>query len=97
MARYAKFRDTTFSVGDIIRVAQEILEEGKKRTITFQGMVIAISGRGENKTFTVRKIGTGKIGIERIFPLNLPTITKIEVVKKTSPKRAKLYYLRERK
>jgi len=59
--------------------------------------VIAIRGREENKMFTVRRIGTGGIGIERIFPLSSPWITKIEVKKKGDVRRAKLSYLRQRK
>jgi len=96
MANQAKFDKTTFSVGDLVKVSQRILEQGKERTVTFQGMVIRIKGRGEGKTFTVRRIGAGKIGIERIFPLSSPTLSKVEVVKKGKVRRAKLYYLRKR-
>lgn len=96
MANQAKFGKTTFSVGDVVKVSHKISEEGKERTITFQGMVIRIKGRGEGKTFAVRRIGAGKIGIEMIFPLASPSLAKVEVVKKGKVRRAKLYYLRKR-
>lgn len=96
MANQAKFGETTFSVGDTVIVSQKIIEGGKTRTQPFEGIVIAIKGRGENKTFTVRKIATGGIGVERIWPLNSPWITKIQVKKKGKVRRAKLYYLRKR-
>jgi len=63
----------------------------------FQGVVIAIRGRGENKTFTVRRIGAAGVGIEKIFPLSSPLLTKIEIKKKGDVRRAKLYYLRKKK
>lgn len=96
MANQAKFDKTTFSVGDVVEVNHKISEEGGQRSASFQGMVISIKGRGEGKTFTVRRIGAGKIGIERIFPLASPMLTKIEVLKKGKVRRAKLYYLRKR-
>lgn len=95
MANQGKFAETVFAVGDVVKVSQEILEEGKKRIVPFQGMVIAIKGRGVGKTLLVRRIGAGKIGIERIFPLASPTLSKIEVLKKGKVRRAKLYYLRK--
>jgi len=96
MANQAKFGETTFNVGDTIVVSQKIIEGEKTRTQNFEGIVIAIKGRGEGKTFTVRKIATGGIGVERIWPLNSPWITKIKVKKKGKVRRAKLYYLREK-
>jgi len=96
MANQAKFGETIFSVGDQIKVHQKIIEGEKKRIAIFEGIVIAIRGEGENKTFTVRRIATGGVGVERIWPLNSPWITKIEVKKKGKVRRAKLYYLRER-
>ncbi|HLR76738.1 MAG TPA: 50S ribosomal protein L19, partial [Balneolaceae bacterium] len=62
----------------------------------FEGNVISRKGSGANKTFMVRKISAGNIGVERIFPLNSPFIAKIEVVKESSVRRSKLYYLRDR-
>lgn len=96
MANQAKLGETTFSVGDQIKVFLKIIEDKKERETVFSGIVIKIKGRGEEKTFTVRKIGTAQVGIERIFPLNSPWIKKIEVEKKGKARRAKLYYLRDK-
>jgi len=84
-----------FKVGDKVVVSQKILEGGKERTQNFEGLVIAISGRGENKMFTVRKVSTGQIAVERIFPFTSPWILKVEVKKEGKVRRAKLYYVRE--
>lgn len=96
MALKAKHNNIEFGVGDTIRVIQSLEEGGKTRSKAFEGMVIGIKGREENKTFTVRKIGVGKIGIERIFPLFSPSIEKIEVIRTgvRGVRRAKLYYTR---
>ena len=96
MANQAKFGETIFNVGDQIKVFLKIIEDKKERETVFEGIVIKIKGRGEEKTFTVRKIGTAQVGIERILPLNSPWIKKIEVEKKGKARRAKLYYLREK-
>jgi len=86
--------------GYLIRVHQKIKEvdskgKSKERVQVFEGIVIARRrGKTPGATFTVRKIGADGIGVEKIFPLNLPSIEKIEVVKKYKVKRAKLYYLR---
>ncbi|MFZ6035559.1 MAG: 50S ribosomal protein L19 [Patescibacteria group bacterium] len=80
--------------GHTVAVYQKIKEGDKERTQKFEGMVIArTGGSGINGTITVRKISEG-IGVEKIFPIHLPTITKIEVVKKAKVRRAKLNYLR---
>jgi len=83
-----------FRVGDTVRVAVKIKEGNKERIQNFEGVVIAIKGRGTGKTFTVRKIGANNIGVERIFPLYSESIAGIEVVRKGKVRRAKLYYLR---
>jgi len=83
-------------VGDVIRVSQKIQEEDRIRIQVFEGTVIAIKGRDTGKSFTVRKIAAGGIGVERIWPVNSPSIAKITVVKRGNPKRSKLYYLRKR-
>ncbi len=86
-----------FRAGDTVRVDYKIKEGEKERIQPFEGVVIARKGVGVGKTFTVRRIASGEIGVERIFPLNSPKIEKLEVIKKGKPRRAKLYYLRERK
>ena len=86
-----------FRVGDTVRVAYKIKEGDKERVQPFEGIVIARKGSGAGKTFTVRKIAADGIGVERIFPINSPWIEKLEVIKRGRPRRAKLYYLRERK
>ena len=98
MALKTTFKDVEFGIGDRVRVVQKIKEGGKSREAIFEGMVIGIKGRNPGKTFMVRRIGEAGIGIERIFPLNLPTIDKVIVVKRgiEGVKRAKLYYTREK-
>ncbi len=96
MAINIKENKFEFGIGDKIRVTQKIEEGGKGRSQVFDGIVLAIKNRGENKSFTVRKIGEAGIFIERIFPLFSPTIEKIDVIKKgtSGVNRAKLYYIR---
>ncbi len=94
MAQQAQLKDTIFRVGDQVKVLQKIQEGDKVRNQPFEGIVIAIRGAGENKSFVVRKIAAGNIGVERIWPLNTPWIDKIEIVKKGKVRRAKLYFLR---
>jgi large subunit ribosomal protein L19 len=96
MANQAKHGETIFNVGDLVKISLKIIEEGKERETFFSGIVIKIKGRGEEKTFTVRKIGAAQIGVERIFPLNSPWLKKIVVEKKGRVRRAKLYFLREK-
>ena len=91
-----KHLDTISNIGDTIRVHQEILEGDSKRTQVFEGILIAIKNRGRNKTFTVRKIGANNVGVEKIFPVFLPSIKKIEVKRRGQIKRSKLYYLRDK-
>lgn len=84
-----------FTPGDTVRVHQKIKEDAKTRIQVFEGVVLGIKGRGENKSFTVRK-KVGDIAVERIWPIASPTVEKV-VVKEKSKKRvrrAKLYYLR---
>jgi large subunit ribosomal protein L19 len=85
---------TQFGVGDEIKIMVKIPEGDKIRLHPFEGTVIAKKGLGLNQIFTVRKISFGE-GIERVFPINSPSIEKIEVVQKAiKSHRAKLYYLR---
>jgi large subunit ribosomal protein L19 len=85
-----------FSPGDSVKVHVKVREGEKERIQVFAGIVIARRGGGARETFTVRKISSG-IGVERIFPLHSPVIDRIEVERKGAVRRAKLYYLRERK
>lgn len=97
MALSAVLGEQTFRVGDIVRIHQKIKEEGGKiRIQIFEGMVIAIRGVGINKSFTVRRIGAGRVGIERIFPLHSPLIDRVEVSLRGAVRRAKLYYIRDK-
>ena len=84
----------SFKSGDTITVYYEIREGEKVRTQFFKGVVIQIKGTGLSKTFTIRKM-SGTIGIERIFPFNLPAIQKIEVNKRGKVRRSRIYYFRE--
>lgn len=94
MANQATHNDITFQVGDTVAVHQTIKEGDKSRVQIYEGVVIAIHAK-DDPTFVVRKIATGSIGVEKIFPLRAPVIVKV-VVKKTSfSRRAKLYYLRD--
>ena len=85
-----------FSAGDTIKVDVKIVEGDKERIQAFEGLCIARSGGGLNESFTVRKISYGE-GVERIFPIFSPKIAGITVLKKGKVRRAKLYYLRERR
>lgn len=96
MSLKIKHQDTIASIGDTIRVHQEIVEGSSKRIQVFEGIIIAVKNRGQNKTFTVRKIGTNNVGVEKIFPVFMPSIKKIEVKRKGKVRRSKLYYLREK-
>jgi large subunit ribosomal protein L19 len=86
----------TFQAGDSVRVHVRVVEGEKERIQMFEGVVIARKGGSNRETFTVRKISYG-IGIERIFPLHSPMIDKIDVVRQGRVRRAKLYYLRDKK
>jgi len=82
-----------FSSGDTITVYYEIKEGEKKRTQFFKGTVIQRRGTGATETFTIRKM-SGTIGVERIFPINMPALQKVEVNKKGKVRRARIYYFR---
>lgn len=89
--------ELAFRPGDLIRVEFTILGEKKDKAAVFEGIVMGIRGREESKTFTVRKIASGGIGVERIFPVHSPIIQKITIKRKaTTVRRAKLGYLRAR-
>jgi large subunit ribosomal protein L19 len=85
-----------FAVGDTVRVLVKVIEGSRERTQAFEGLVIAKRNGGINETFTVRRISYG-IGVERTFLVNSPRIDGIEVVRRGKVRRAKLYYMRERR
>jgi len=96
MAIQAKIKNEIVNVGDLVQVFAFLKEGEKVRTQVFEGLVISIKGRQENKMFTVRKIATGGVGVERIWPIDSPWIEKIEIKKRGRVRRSKLYYLRDR-
>ncbi|MDB4635730.1 MAG: 50S ribosomal protein L19 [Flavobacteriaceae bacterium] len=83
-----------FSAGDTITVYYEIKEGEKTRTQFFRGVVIQRRGNGSTETFTIRKM-SGTIGVERIFPVNMPALQKVEVNKKGKVRRSRIFYFRE--
>lgn len=83
-----------FAAGDTITVYYEIKEGDKTRTQFFKGVVIQRRGTGTTETFTIRKM-SGSVGVERIFPINLPALQKIEVNQRGKVRRARIFYFRE--
>ncbi|KKU81165.1 50S ribosomal protein L19 [Candidatus Gottesmanbacteria bacterium RIFCSPHIGHO2_01_FULL_46_14] len=110
MSNVTNWSDVKIHVGDTIRVhykliehekiagktKREVKEETRERIQVFEGILLAIKGSSTNEMITVRHMGAGAIGVERIFPLVSPWIKKIEVKKHGDVRRAKLYYLRGR-
>jgi len=93
-----KHKNVEIGVGDKIKVFQRVREKDKARVQVFEGVMIAVRGSEGQKNIIVRRIGSQKIGIERIFSLSSPTIEKVEIVKKGSfgVRRSKLYYIRKK-
>ena len=85
-----------FSAGDTVRVNVKVKEGTRERVQAYEGVCIGRSGSGMNETFTVRKISYGE-GVERVFPLYSPRLDSIELVRRGSVRRAKLYYMRDRR
>ena len=85
-----------FRAGDTLRVHVNVVEGNRSRIQVFQGVCLRLQGAGIRRTFTVRKVSFG-VGVERTFPVNTPVIDKIEVVTSGDVRRAKLYYLRNRR
>ncbi len=83
-------------IGDTVRVHIRIVEGNKERVQVVEGVVIKMRGGANRKTITVRKISFG-VGVERIFPLHSPRVEKVEIMKHAKVRRAKLYFLRERR
>ena len=90
----AKKEFPEFAVGDTITVFQEITEGGKTRVQFFRGVVLQRRGTGSTETFTIRKM-SGEVGVERIIPVNMPSIQKIEVNKRGKVRRARIFYFRQ--
>ncbi len=84
----------TFGAGDTITVYYEIKEGEKTRTQFFKGVVIQRRGSGATETFTIRKM-SGSVGVERIFPVNMPALQKVEINKTGKVRRARIFYFRE--
>lgn len=95
----AQFRDDIpeFSPGDTVRVWVSVVEGSRERLQAFEGVVISRRGRGVSESFTVRRIASHSVGVERTFLLHSPRIDRIEVVRTGRVRRAKLYYLRDRR
>lgn len=93
-AEQLKSDHPSFAPGDTVRVHQLIKEGDKERIQIFEGVVIRINGGGIARCATVRKISYN-VGVERIFPLNSPRVTKVEVKQRGKVRRSRLYYLRE--
>ncbi len=85
-----------FSPGDTVKVNVKVIEGTRERLQAYEGVVIARRNAGLNSSFTVRKISYGE-GVERIFPLYSPNVAEIEVIRRGDVRRAKLYYLRDRR
>jgi large subunit ribosomal protein L19 len=96
---YSKQNVPDFRPGDTVRVGVNITEgsgdDQRSRVQPYEGVVLGRSGSGLNETFTVRRVTHG-VGVERTFPVHSPAVVNIEVVRRGNPRRAKLYYLRER-
>ena len=83
-----------FNTGDTITVYYEIKEGNKTRTQFFKGVVIQLRGAGATKTFTIRKM-SGDVGVERVFPINMPALQKIEVDRRGKVRRSRIFYFRD--
>ena len=90
----AKNELPAFGAGDTIIVSYRIVEGNKERIQQFQGVVLQRRGAGATETFTIRKM-SGSIGVERIFPINMPALQKVEVNQRGKVRRARIYYFRE--
>ena len=86
----------SFRVGDTVRVSAKIKEGNRERIQVFEGTVIKRQGGGSRETFTVRKTSNG-VGVEKTWPLHSPTVESVKVVRRGKVRRAKLFYLRDRK
>ena len=94
-AKFAKAEHPEFRPGDTVKVYVRVIEGDKERAQMFQGVIVNLRGSSTNRTFTVRKVSDG-IGVERIFPIHSPNISKIVIARHGAVKRAKLFYLRDK-
>ena len=92
-ARQIRSDIPAFSSGDTVKVYVRIIDNKKERIQLYEGVVIQRRGHGVSETFTVRKISSG-VGVERTFPINSPSINRIELVKKGKVRRARIHYMR---
>lgn len=91
-----KIGENEIHVGDTIRVHSQVTEGERIRVQIYEGLILRLRGRGENKTMTVRRIGAGGVGVERTWPINAKSLVKVEVLKKMRKiRRSKLYFLRK--
>lgn len=93
--QYIRKDALSFDIGDTVKVYVKVKEGARERLQVFEGTVIAKKHGGINESFTVRRLSYG-VGVERVFPVNCPSVAKVEVVRKGKVRRAKLYYLRGR-
>lgn len=96
MANHFTFNDQVINVGDTVRLHQQIKEGEKSRVQIFEGIVIAVQNVTASRTFTVRRMAANGIGVEKIVPVNMPGLLKIQVKSRGHVRRAKLFYLRQR-
>jgi len=96
MGIYATVKEQKIKVGDNVELTTTYVDGGKEKKQKFEGMVIALKNAGVNRSFTVRKICTLGIGVERIFPMLWPLLDSVKVIKHNKVRRAKLYYVRGR-
>ena len=93
--KYIREDALNFGIGDTVKVYVKVKEGTRERLQILEGTVIAKKHGGINESFTVRRVSYG-VGVERVFPVNCPSVAKVEVVRKGKVRRAKLYYLRGR-
>jgi large subunit ribosomal protein L19 len=90
------YKDTRYKVGDTVSIDYKLKEGDKERTQIFKGIIVKVRGDSEaNRMFTVRKISKSGLGVEKIIPLLSPFIAKMELIKKSSYQKAKLYFIRD--
>jgi len=94
--RFKTDRTMNFAPGDTVKVHVRVIEGEKERSQVFQGIVTNVRGSGMRQSFTVRKV-SGGVGVERTFPLHSPSVAKIDLARKGRVRRAKLFYLRDKR